>query len=102
MLLHEFYVFEERLKKFFEAVRLMAPELGVHEYDSSHHGKIIRLYSRSFKYALTARGNHVHRDDFEPREISSIGTLELLSAGTQDRIWSEALPQRSLALVALG
>jgi hypothetical protein len=78
-ILNECYVFEERLKNFFEAIRNCAPAIGG-EFPASQSSIILRSYHRSLTSFLKARGVHTHQSDFVPRELERIRLIEMLTA----------------------
>lgn len=92
MLLHEAYIFEERLKRYFAAVEAVAANLGVAAFDRTTHSRTIRSYHRAFENLLRARGVHVHRNEFEPEELGWLGTLELLAMVPGAAPWRALLP----------
>jgi len=77
-ILNECYVFEERLKKFFEAIRNCAPAIGG-EFPANQSSNILRSYHRSLMSFLKARGVHTHQSDFVPRELERIRLIEMLT-----------------------
>jgi hypothetical protein len=80
------------LRSDFEAISELADHLSIKGYDRAGHGRILRAYHRAFSAVLRARGLHVHKNDFEPRELSWIGTLELLSKVGGESPWLTLLP----------
>ena len=91
MTLHEAYLFEERLKRYFEAVAAVAASLQL-QSDRAAYSHTLKKYHKRFGKLLRLRGFHVHKNDFEPRELSWIGTLDLLAAASEKAPWKALLP----------
>jgi hypothetical protein len=89
--LHEVYLFEERLKRYFKSIEILAKELNV-PYSKKNSSSVMKEYHRSFESFLRGRGGHVHVSDFEPREIKRIGLIELFSRSKEMKLVSHFLP----------
>jgi len=77
-ILNESYVFEARLKKFFESMRKSAAALNC-KFPSQQCSQILKAYHRTFRNFLRARGIHTHQEDFQPPELKRLALIELLS-----------------------
>jgi hypothetical protein len=75
--LNEIYLFEERLKRYFKSIEVLAKELGL-PFSKKLATAVMKAYHKSFEKFLRGRGGHVHVSDFEPRELKRISLIELL------------------------
>ncbi|HUD88336.1 MAG TPA: hypothetical protein VMR17_17990, partial [Xanthobacteraceae bacterium] len=89
--MNEYYVFEERLKKFFGAIRNCAVAAS-EEFPANKSSSILQSYHRSLTLFLKARGVHTHQSDFVPRELDRIRLIETLTAEGEMRRLRFTLP----------
>jgi hypothetical protein len=76
---HECYIFEERLKRYFKAADAYASLRGIDIDVNPIRKMILQAYQKSFRGPLSMRGQHVHIDDYIPRNIQRIGLLERMA-----------------------
>lgn len=81
MYFSRFYEFKERMKKYFEAVKVTAPN---HRLDI---GKFIKLFEKAFDQELRARNGVHHARRFEDIAIDRVFLTEAISLNDQDRVW---------------
>jgi len=79
-ILNESYLFEARLKRYFDAIKICAKELRI-EVSPTLASLVLKSYHKSFQGLLKARGSHIHVLDFEPRELKRISLIELFQFG---------------------
>jgi hypothetical protein len=74
-----FYELKERLKNYFEAVKVVSPN---HRLEI---GKFIRLYEREFDHELRERHNVHHRSRFEDAAIDRVFLVDTTNDGRDDQ-----------------
>jgi hypothetical protein len=75
---HETYIFEERLKVFFNAVNLFARYKSISLEVDRVRKSILKAHRLAFGSIVRMRGVHVHEDDTTPREIRRVAILQTL------------------------
>ncbi len=81
LLIHECYIFEERLGKLFSTAKAYATKNAISFDLRQGTREIMRLHKRTFSGALRMRGTHVHQDEFIPKDIKRIGLLDSMAFG---------------------
>ena len=81
LIVHETYIFEERLKAVIKALVECAESRSLEVELAPVSKLILQLHKGMFGQLVAARGIHVHQQSNVPREIKRLGTLELLMTG---------------------
>jgi hypothetical protein len=75
LVVHECYIFEERLKWLLQSLGKFAKKNRIDCDMKLVSRTVMKLYQKTFQVMLRWRGQHVHEDEFVPREIGRIGLL---------------------------
>lgn len=82
MYFSRFYEFKERMKKYFEAVKVAAPNHGL------EIGNFIKLFEKAFDQELRARNGVHHASRFEDIAIDRLFLTEIASLDEKDLVWT--------------
>ena len=95
LFVHECYVFEERLGKLLSTAASYSSAVGLPVELKQSTKEIMRQNKRVFGSFVRMRGQHIHQDEFLPRDVRRIGLLESMSFayGARDadarKVWGE-------------
>lgn len=78
LFVHECYIFEARLKKFFNATEDFAKKKHIEIDVEQIRKETLSLHKRVFSRAIKWRGMHVHQDEFVPRQIRRVALLDTM------------------------